>query len=273
MAGLLPNTSERLVPEAGHTRDDYLMYLRHVFAYEFAGTALAGSRSVLDLGCGEGYGTARLAKNVGQIVGLDVERSVIERAGRKYGAANCRFECYDGLRLPFADQAFDGVVSFQVLEHVPHAAQYVAEAARVLRASGRLILTTPNRANRLRPGARPWNRFHVHEYGAAELRELLGRSFQEVQVEGVAARGEVHEIEMTRIRRAQRIVALDPLNLRRLIPESLMPLAAGIAQRLLPTKKSPGGAGDWTSRYSLQDFFVTADDVDNSLDLLGLCRK
>jgi SAM-dependent methyltransferase len=270
---LLSATSERLIPQQARSRDDHLMVLRHVFAYEFAKRTLSGCGPVLDLGCGEGYGTALLSEAVGEIVGLDVDEAVIAHAAERYGSANCRFRRYDGERLPFDDAAFDAVVSFQVIEHVPGDRLYVSAVSRVLAPGGRLILTTPNAANRLTPGGKPWNRFHVREYRAAELEDLLAEGFASVEVLGITACPEIHEVEMARIRQSLAIVGLDPLGLRRLIPHALEPLATRIARRVVPRKREEEVADDWSTRYSLADYSVTRRDTDSCLDLLAVCRK
>lgn len=273
MTRLLSDTSERLIPHRARSRDEHLLVLRHVFAYEFARRALSGCGTVLDLGCGEGYGTALLSPAVGEIVGLDVDEAAIAHATSRYAAANCRFRCHDGERLPFEDAAFDAVVSFQVIEHVPGDRLYVSEVSRVLKAGGQLILTTPNAANRLGPGGKPWNRFHVREYHASELRELLAGGFDGVDVLGITACPEIHEIEMARVRQSRRIVALDPLGLRRVIPGGMTPLAARIARRLMPRGRKRAAADDWATRYSLADYDVARDDTSDCLDLLAVCRK
>jgi SAM-dependent methyltransferase len=273
MTRLLPNTSERLIPQQARSRDDHLMVLRHVFAYEFAKRTLSGCGPVLDLGCGEGYGTALLSEAVGEIVGLDVDGAAIAHAAAQYASANCRFRRYDGERLPFEDAAFDAVVSFQVIEHLTGDRMFMSAVSRVLKPGGRLILTTPNAANRLKPGGKPWNRFHVREYRAAELRDLLTDEFEGVEVLGITACPEIHEIEMARVRQSLMIVELDPLGLRRMIPDGLKPLATRIARRVVPRKRKEEAVDDWAIRYSLADYNVTQNDTDNCLDLLAVCRK
>lgn len=273
MTRLLPNTSERLIPQHARSTEDHLMVLRHVFAYEFAKRTLSGCGPVLDLGCGEGYGTALLSEAVGEIVGLDVDEAAIAHATAQYASVNCRFQRYDGARLPFEDAAFDAVVSFQVIEHVAGDRTYVSAVSRVLKPGGRLILTTPNAANRLKPGGKPWNRFHVREYRAAELRDLLAEGFDSVEVFGITASPEIHEIEMARVRQSLMIADLDPLGLRRMIPDRIKPLATRIARRVVPRKQKKEAVDDWTTRYSLADYTVTPNDTDNSLDLLAVCRK
>ena len=199
-----------------------------MFAYEFAKRTLSDCGPVLDLGCGEGYGTALLSRAVGEIVGVDVDEAAIAHAASRYASDNCRFRRHDGERLPFEDAAFDAVVSFQVIEHVPGDRMYVSEVSRVLRPGGQLVLTTPN---------------------AAKLRDLLAEGFGGVDVLGITACPEIHQIEMARVRQSRRIVALDPLGLRHLIPSGLRPVVTRIARRVVPRERLPlprraGGALD-----------------------------
>ena len=275
MATFLPRTSERLVPEHVASRDGYLLYLRHVFAYDLAAGMVEPGAAVLDMGCGEGYGTARLAARGAEAVGVDVSPEVIGHAGAKYGSDGCRFQVYDGRELPFPDGAFDMVTSFQVLEHVQDDEGYAAEVARMLRAGGRLVLVTPNAATRLEPGERPWNRFHLREYTRDDLGGLLEGKFAEVTLAGVTAVPEVYEMEMARVRQSRRIVAADPLNVRRLIPEGLKPWATRVARRLFPRRQADAPADDWQERYG-PDAYRLAEDPDEvarSLDLVAVCRR
>ena len=273
MAALLPKTSERLLPDQVGSRDEYLQYLRHVFAYELAAGTFHAGAMVLDLGCGEGYGASLLATRGISVVGVDVSPETVEHAETKYASDRCRFECYGGERLGFPDASFDAVTSFQVLEHVEDDTRYVTEAARVLKPAGRLTLTTPNAATRLKPGARPWNRFHLREYTADQLRDLLGTAFAEVTIAGITATAEIYEIEMARVRQARRIVAIDPLNLRRLIPEALKPWASRTVRRLFPRRHADETSGNWASRYRIDDYCLTDSKLEQSLDLLALCRR
>jgi SAM-dependent methyltransferase len=75
--------------------------------------------------------------------------------------------------LPLPDGSVDVVVNFQVIEHLWDQPQFVAECLRVLRPSGLLLMSTPNRVT-FTPGRdTPINPFHTRELNAAELTELL----------------------------------------------------------------------------------------------------
>ncbi|MBI4475856.1 MAG: class I SAM-dependent methyltransferase, partial [Acidobacteria bacterium] len=64
------------------------------------------------------------------------------RLARDRGALNLHFARADGQRLPFRDRSFDLVLSHAVIEHVPDAALYLRECARVLKRDGHIYLST-----------------------------------------------------------------------------------------------------------------------------------
>ena len=158
------------VPPA--TAAEHCLRLMHLRAYDEA-VGHAIGRDVLDVGCNTGYGTLRFAPVARRVVGVDVSPRAIDAAQQRAPEGRPEFVLTSGLDLPFTDDSFDLVTSFQVLEHVPDPLAYLREIARVTRPGGTVILATPNAAIRLDPGMTPWNRFHVHEYLADELRELL----------------------------------------------------------------------------------------------------
>ena len=157
-------TGERILPDECRSEAEYILYLRHLFAYRTAASRLRASDTVLDIGCGAGYGTRLLADHAARAVGVDVIPEAVAGAAAAFGTPQCTFLDYAGGRLPFEDGTFDAATSFQTIEHVLDDERFVAEAARVLKPGATLILTTPNRATRLREGQKPWNRFHEREY-------------------------------------------------------------------------------------------------------------
>jgi SAM-dependent methyltransferase len=243
------NTVERIHPRFFNTREKYLLYLRHVFAYEYAVDHLDAASNVLEIGCGDGYGTTMLAEKVARIVAVDVDEGTVQHAAATYPAENCTFQPFDGETLPFDTGTFDAVVSMQVIEHIQDDRRFVGEAHRVLKQGGVLILTTPNRRHRVPPGEPIWNKFHVREYLPGELEAVLRSHFDEVQVLGIRGHPDAQRIEIERVRRG--------LTLRKCLPE--------FVRRWID--------GDVTARYSTADFHVTADEPEDGLDLLGVCVK
>jgi SAM-dependent methyltransferase len=163
----LPLTGERTVP--GLAEENY-WFRRHEVVYERLAERCAGL-DVLEAGSGEGYGADLLAGVARRVVGLDYDDSAVAHVRARYP----RVEMVQGnlADLPLRDGEVDVVVNFQVIEHLWDQGQFVAECARVLRPSGVLLMSTPNRIT-FSPGRdTPINPFHTRELNAAELTELL----------------------------------------------------------------------------------------------------
>lgn len=131
------------------------------------------SGSVLDVGAGDGYLSAQLAKTCEQVIALEYESAGATLAKSMLSASpNVAVLRGDTFQLPLADACLDQVVMADVIEHLDNAALAVKEVARVLKPGGRFLLTTPM----WRPD-RVWDRYHVKEYRPEELHELLGEEF------------------------------------------------------------------------------------------------
>jgi SAM-dependent methyltransferase len=232
------------------------MALYHRYAYSVAAASIEPGARVLDVGFGEGYGAEMLATP--NYVGVELDADVVDHARARY--PNFRFEQYDGVRLP--QGPFDLVVSFQVIEHVPDPEPWLAEISRVTK---RAMFTTPNRVHRLPNGGRPWNRYHVREFTAAELRALLARHFADVTVNGVSAPPEIEAIELARYARARRLARLDVLGLRHRLPTGL---DAWVRNRL----RKPAGAPS-ALRFDLGDLRHSKDLAETGLDLLAIATN
>jgi len=201
MKTTLEPTGERLIEAAYVTdRASCAIYVMHAASYGFAESRVSGLR-VLDLGCGSGYGAARLAAVAASVTAVDVADDAIAFARTAYPRPNLGFQVIAAdQQLPFADHSFDAIVSFQVIEHVADDDAYLAEARRVLVPGGLLILATPDRKHRLFPGQRPWNRWHLREYSAGQLTALVSRHFEVVEALRMGARSDIARIEIDRYR-------------------------------------------------------------------------
>jgi SAM-dependent methyltransferase len=234
-------TGERTHP--GIPEENY-WFQRHVLAYGFAERLAAGKR-VLDAGCGDGYGTALLARVASEAVGVDYERPVIERAQRLYPAA--RFDTANLIELPYPDASFDVLVSMQVIEHLHTPQEFLSECARVLTPDGLLILSTPNRLTFSPDGT--LNLFHTFEYAADDLRVAVAAQFPSVELMGTFHSGRVRLIE--------RII-------RKPLPQRL------IEQ---PAAEWPAWLRAAVRAVRPSDFAIRAGDLDRSLDLIAIARR
>lgn len=244
--GGLPLTGERTVPGVP---DETYWFERHVVAYRFAATRVAGS-GVLDAGCGEGYGLALLRDaGAAHVTGADLDTMAVAHARRTYAGDGIDVVECELMDLPLADDAVDVTVSLQVIEHVHDVSGYLASLRRVTRPGGTVLIATPNRLT-FTPGSDvPVNPFHVKEYTAAELaEELVAAGFAVVGVLGVHHGPRIRAWETE--------------------------LGAPFTERMTTTL-----AEEWPPDYrtrvhavTADDFEVAADDLDASLDLLAIAR-
>ena len=170
-------TGERYLPEVV---SPYIAY-EHWHRYLFASGWVAG-KDVLDVASGEGYGSRWLARSARTVLGVDIDPAAVAHAAAAYPADNLTFRCGSAAAIPVEGRhRFDVIVSFETLEHLPAAGQaaFLAEAARLLRPGGVLLLSTPNRdAYNARNGEA--NEFHLLELDEAEFRNYLRPSFPHV---------------------------------------------------------------------------------------------
>ncbi len=101
---------------------------------------------VLDIGSGDGVLAELIHRHVRSYTGIDHSENIIEAARERLkNTDNCYFQCGDMHALPFEDNQFDQVLMLQVLTYSPTPDVAIAQAQRVLRPGGQLLLTTLNR--------------------------------------------------------------------------------------------------------------------------------
>jgi ubiquinone/menaquinone biosynthesis C-methylase UbiE len=173
----LEMTGERFVPELRGQ-----IYYEHIHRYALASRFVSG-KSVIDMASGEGYGSAILAQSATTVVGIDVSEKAIEHARKNYYVSNLRFLCAPCEAIPLADASADIVVSFETIEHVNDYRQMLREIRRVLKPSGALIISSPNK---LIYTDKPQheNPFHVSELYYNEFRDALAVHFDCVEIFG-----------------------------------------------------------------------------------------
>ena len=178
-----------------NTPEDLVEWLRHLHAYRWAENFAEG-KYVLDVGCGIGYGANELSTKASAVVAIDFWKEGIYYCHQNYGK-NLSPVIASAIKLPFKDNSFDLVVSFQVIEHITpkQVVTYLNEIKRVLRPGGTFIVTTPNKLLRLLPFQKPWNPDHKKEYNAKELENILRRVFKKVEILGLFASKDAYLVE------------------------------------------------------------------------------
>ena len=223
----LQDTGERVIPEESGEGFSRVKLVRHRVAHLYAGRKIEGSRRVLDVGCGTGYGSAMVAPRVGEVVGVDLSGEAVERAKASNRLDNVRFVTMPATALDFPDGSFDTAYSVQVIEHIEDVKAHLAEVLRILRRGGSYVVATPNRLTYSPNGLH--NAFHVREYDAGELEALLASYFAEVEITGLhagldlALRPEVRDYEFSaRVKALREALEDAPEDLRRFVEEWLV---------------------------------------------------
>lgn len=172
---ILPFTGERFTPEC--VRE---IAYEHWHRYAWAKSLVEGY-DVLDVACGEGYGSYLLSQVARSVIGVDRDGETISHARHRYQADQLTFIEADALSIPVADHCVDRVVCFETIEHLNDHHGLMTEIKRVLRPDGLLILSSPNKAS-YSDAEDHANPFHFKELYREELESLLGQHFNQYQL-------------------------------------------------------------------------------------------
>ncbi len=256
-------TGER--PMQGETPDSLLAL--HAAGYREV-RARMGQGRFLDVGCGMGDESVGFTGADRFVVGVDYDAETAASAVQTHGEAGLRTECADGSRLGLRSDAFDNVCSSHLIEHFVEPEHHVREVARVLSPGGTAFFLTPNEPADFE------NPYHVYLFDAPALREMLERSFEEVEIMGLEGNEKVLEDFATRRSMAEKMLRLDPFGLRHKLPRRafvwLHATGRRVAYRFTNTDQTGG-----TSGITEADLFTgpEADITDSTLVLFAVGRK
>jgi SAM-dependent methyltransferase len=234
-------TGERTLPDVP---EENYWFQRHLVVYEWIRSRVGGLR-VIDMACGEGYGSDVLSRSAASVVGVDANPEAHEHAKARYTRPGLRFE-RNMIQL-FAEPA-DAIVFLQTIEHVPDPGELLEHFKRILEPGGVAYISTPNVLTLAPPGAeRSGNPWHVHEYRADEYRALLREHFARVEILGLfhARKLRLHELA---IRHARWDDVHQKLGMTRRFYDRFVPA------------------------ISSRDFALRDGDLDRALDFVAVCR-
>jgi SAM-dependent methyltransferase len=235
-------TGERTLPDV--PAENY-WYRRHLAVYEWIGARVIGKR-VLDMACGEGYGSAVLARGAESVLGVDANPDAFEHARLRYTAQNLHFE--RGMVENHGEPgSYDAVVFLQTIEHVHDPVAVLRHFSSLLADGGVAYVSTPNRLTLAPPGAaksdNPW---HLKEYRAHEFDALCRTVFSHVGLLGCfhARKLRLHELALA--------CGWDTVHPR-------VRLTKPFYDRFTPA-------------ISARDFALSPSGLDRALDFLAVCR-
>jgi SAM-dependent methyltransferase len=182
-------TGERTLPDV--PAENY-WFRRHLVVYEWIAERCAGLK-VVDMACGEGYGTEVLARRAREVTGVDANPEAFEHARLKYTRPGVRFVRN---MIELHSEPCDVVVFLQTIEHVPDPEGVLRHFREM---AGTVYVSTPNLLTLAPAGAdKSGNPWHLREYRVAEFRALCGRVFDHVDLYGLfhARKLRAHELAL-----------------------------------------------------------------------------
>ena len=187
-------TGERTLPDV--PAENY-WFRRHQVVYEWIGARTIGKR-VIDMACGEGYGSEMLARSAATVLGVDANPEAYEHARLRYRSRNLRFE-RGMVELHGQPGEYDAVVFLQTIEHVLDPVAVLAHLRSLLATGGVAYVSTPNVLTLAPQGAeRSGNPWHLREYRAEEFGDLCRSAFDDVELLGLfhARKLRMHELAL-----------------------------------------------------------------------------
>ena len=251
------HTAERV---SQRDASDNFVFQRSILAYYKAAELVSGD--VLEIGTGMGYGVDVIAPAAKSFTTID--KNVPEFENEL--PANAKFRQMVVPPLNFADESFDYVVSFQVIEHIEQDADFVREVSRVLRPGGKFIVSTPNAPMSLTRN--PW---HVREYKADELESLLKGGFSSVERMGVYGNERVMEYYEQNRRGVERITRFDIFDLQHRLPRWILQIPYDILNRL-NRRRLLAENENLTTSITMEDYTI-GQLTEQSFDLYYIATK
>jgi SAM-dependent methyltransferase len=225
-----------------------------------------GSGRILDVGCGQGFESARFLAPDRTVLGVDYSSDATASAAAHYKARGLEVAQMDARALGLQTATFDGACSSHLIEHFTDPERHMAELARVITDDGVLCLVTPNGPTDFE------NPFHLHLFDRAELRAMLDRHFEDVWLGGVDAKPHVKaDFEARRVK-GNKLLRLDVFDLRHRIPYSWYVWAYTRVLPLVYKVFARGDSGGLTG-ITADDWFVTDHPDETTLVLFAVAKK
>ncbi len=241
---------------------DNPIHQRLLKAYYLAEPYISGD--LLELGCGEGRGIGVVAPHAKSFSAIDKIEQVIQDLKAKYPEHHYKQGHFPP--VPFEDDAFDTIVSFQVIEHIKDDHLFLQEIYRLLRPGGTALLTTPNIKMTLTRN--PW---HVREYTAEQLENLARNYFDDVEMKGVAGSSRIMQYHDENRESVKKFTKFDIFDLQHRLPAPLLRIPYDILNRMNRNSLKKGN-NSLVESITIEDYSLHDKD-DRNLDLFLILKK
>jgi 2-polyprenyl-3-methyl-5-hydroxy-6-metoxy-1,4-benzoquinol methylase len=242
---------------------DNPIHQRLLKAYVLATNYVKGN--LLEVGCGEGRGIDWLLPTITHYSAIDKIAAVVEQLKIKYPQTTIISGNIPPLST-YAENSFDSIVSFQVIEHIQDDNLFLKEIYRVLKPEGVALISTPNRPMSL--SRNPW---HIREYTPGELTQLAKNIFTKVEMKGIAGNEKVMQYYHRNKKSVDHMMRWDIFNLQYKLPSTILRIPYEILNRMNRNKLKEGA--DELVMSIHHDDYLLVDDVEKALDLFLIVRK
>lgn len=242
---------------------DNPIHQRLLKAYYAAEPFILGD--VLEPGCGEGRGLDLLAPKAKSYTAIDKIGDIIDELRGRYKGVDFKqmnFPPFAGL----ANNSYDVVISFQVIEHIQDDKKFLEEIYRVLKPGGKAVITTPNIKMTLTRN--PW---HIREYTNDQLKELASSIFSQATMKGIAGNEKVMNYYEENKKSVAKFTKFDIFNLQYNLPASLLRIPYDILNRV-NRKMIQNNSGSLVTEISHNDYFLN-EESESNLDLFCIMTK
>jgi ubiquinone/menaquinone biosynthesis C-methylase UbiE len=241
---------------------DNPIHQRLLRAYILAADKVHGN--LLEVGCGEGRGISWLIPKVENYFAIDKIREIVEGLTMKFPKG--KFISANIPPLPYPDNSFDCVVSFQVIEHIADDDLFLKEISRVLKPEGLALITTPNRPMSL--SRNPW---HEREYTADELTLMAQKYFSTVEMKGIAGNEKVMQYYVSNKKSVDKMMRWDIFDLQHKLPAAVLRVPYEMLNRLNRDRLKE--SADELVTSIRHDDYMLSDEPAKSLDLFLMAKK
>lgn len=220
---------------------------------------------LLEIGCGEGRGISLLSEKCRKYVALDKITETLEHLSCVYKNVEFMSDVVPPMTR-LADNTFDTVVSFQVIEHIKNDHLFLEEIHRVLKPGGKAYITTPNIKKTLTRN--PW---HIREYTAESLKAMACKIFDKVTVKGISGDDKVMQYYQMNRQSVKKITRFDIFNLQYRLPAGILKVPYEILNRL--NRNSLSNSDNQLVRGISHENYLFVDESSENLDLFCILEK